>query len=162
MRRMTSLLALAVLLTAGLAVTFTATAGEGHKCTGSAQDCLNGRAAKLAQHGWLGLETAKNDWGGYTVEAVTPESPAADAGFRPGDVLVALNGVALEEKNHEALKQAKSQLGVGKQVRYTVKRDGQKRELTATLAPVPREVLAQWVGEHMLEHHVTTTLAQAN
>ena len=162
MRRMIPLFALALLVTAGLALTLSATAGEGHKCTGSAQECLNAKAAKLAQHGWLGFETEKHASGGYAVKAVTPQSPAYDAGFRPGDVLVALNGVALVEKNHEALKQAKSQLGVGKEVRYTVKRDGQKRELTATLAPVPQQVLAQWVGEHLLEHHVTATLAQAN
>jgi len=141
----------------------TVLAGGGHHdCDASAQDCLNAKAAQYAKHGWLGIETEKNDHGGYTVTAVTEGSPAAEAGFEPGDVLVAMNGISFAKENKEKLYAAKKALGVGKQVTYTVKHDGEKRQVTATLGEVPRTVLAQWIGEHMLEHHVRDVVAQVN
>lgn len=139
-----------------------ALAGGGHDCDASAQDCLNAKAAAYAKHGWLGIETEKNEYGGYTVTSVTEYSPAAEAGFEPGDVLVAMNGISFAKENKEKLYAAKKSLGVGKQVTYTVKRSSGKAQLTATLSEVPRAVLAQWVGEHMLEHHVEGMLAQAH
>lgn len=152
------LAALVVVLVGGTALI----AGEGHyRCDKTAEACLNEKAAHYAQHGWLGIET-EADHGRYVVRAVHDHSPAYKAGFEEGDVLVALNGVELAKENKAALKQAKSALGVGKQIRYTVLRDGVNKDLAATLAPVPRDVLAQWVGEHMLEHHVTVALAQAD
>lgn len=153
------LLAAAVVLVVGSTALI---AGEGHaKCTESADACLNAKAAHYAKHGWLGIETEPNE-GRYVVRAVHNDSPAYKAGFHKGDVSLALNGVALEKENKAALKKAKSELGVGKQIHYTVLRDGEKQKLTATLGKVPQRVLAQWVGEHMLEHHVTVALAQAN
>lgn len=137
-------------------------AGEGHaECTASTEACLNAKAAQYAEHGWLGVET-EADHGRYVVTVVEPDSPGYEAGFQTGDVLLALNGVPLKKENKAALKKAKSMLGVGKEITYTVLRDGSKQTLTATLAPVPHQVLAQWVGQHMLEHHVTVTLAQAD
>lgn len=136
--------------------------GGHHDCDASAQDCLNAKAAQYAKHGWLGIETEKNSYGGYTVTSVSDKSPAAKAGFQPGDVLVAMNGIALKADNKEKLRAAKKSLAVGKRVTYTVKRGGEKRQVTATLGEVPRTVLAQWVGEHMLEHHVRDMVAQAN
>lgn len=101
--------------------------------------------AKLAKKGWLGLDTEKDAAGAAVVTRVAPGSPAEKAGFQKGDVLVAFNGVAIQDGNKEALKQAKAGLGVGKSVSYTVSRAGSTRQLSATLAPVPAEVLAQWV-----------------
>jgi C-terminal processing protease CtpA/Prc len=118
-------------------------------------------AEKMAKYGYLGLEKEKNAQGGYTVTAVAAGSPAAAAGFRAGDVLVAMNGVRLADENKEALYKVKSTLGVGKQVTYTVSRAGRDQQLTATLGTVPREVLAQWVGEHVLDNHSSFAVAAA-
>jgi S1-C subfamily serine protease len=81
------------------------------------------------------------------VTGVAAGSPAESAGFRKGDVLVAFNGIALTEANQEALKKAKTGLSVGSRVTYTVSRAGARSQITATLAEVPREVLAQWEKE---------------
>lgn len=137
-------------------------AGGDHKCDKSAQDCLDKMAAKLQSKGWLGIETEKTESGAYAVAAVTPGSPAAAAGFRAGDVLVALNGVALDSEDKTALKKVKENLAVGSEVRYTVKRAGEKAQLTATLAAVPEAVLAQWIGEHMLDQHSHVRVASAS
>ena len=127
-----------------LALSSAAYAG-GEKCAREAAH--KEKAAKMAAHGWLGLKTDKDAAGAYRVASVAAGSPAAKAGFRAGDVLVALNGVALTEANHEAVKKAKSDCAVGKTVAYTIRRDGAERTLTATLAPVPDAVLAEWMKE---------------
>lgn len=130
-----------------------AVAGEGKECGGKDKAAkvstasADQKAAELAARGWLGLATAKDEAGVVAVEAVEPGSPAEAAGFRAGDVLVAMNGVALTAENKEALKKAKSGLGVGKQVTYTVRRGAETRQIAATLAPVPAEVLARWMAK---------------
>ncbi|HEX9940875.1 MAG TPA: PDZ domain-containing protein [Thermoanaerobaculia bacterium] len=142
MKRKISLLALALIL----ALSSAALAG-GEKCAHESQAAHKEKAAKMAAHGWLGLKTEKDAAGAWRVASVAQGSPAAQAGFRAGDVLVAFNGIALTEANKDAVKKAKYSLGVGKQVAYTVRRDGAERTLTATLAPVPDEVLAEWMKE---------------
>jgi predicted metalloprotease with PDZ domain len=139
MKRTVPLLVLALLLSLSAA----AFAG-GEKC---ARDAAHkAKVAKLSAHGWLGLKTDKAD-GSVKVASVAPNSPAAQAGFRTGDVLVAMNGIALTEANTDALKKAKADLAVGKQVAYTVRRGAAETTLTATLAPVPEAVVAEWIKE---------------
>ena len=117
-------------------------------------------AEKMAAKGWLGFQTESVAGGAYAIKAITAGSPAEKAGFQKGDVLVALNGVKFGEENKDALYKVKSTLGPGKQVSYTVKRGGAEKTVTATLAEVPRTVLAEWLGEHVLEH--TTMVVAAN
>ena len=146
MKRNVSLLALTLTLVLSSAA-FAGGAG-GENCPHEAKAKAHGaKKAELAAKGWLGFKTEKDASGAYRVLSVAPGSPAAEAGFRSGDVLVALNGIALTEANMPAVKKAKSGLGVGKQVAYTIRRDGAESTLTATLGPVPDEVLAEWVKE---------------
>lgn len=161
MKKLVLLVALAVAL-AGAGI---AAAGGGHAHdkakAADAESCLAEKAERMARHGWLGLETDKASGGGYAVSAVAAGSPAEAAGFRTGDVLVAINGVRFAEENQEQVKKVKAGLAVGSEVAYTVVRGGSERRLTATLAPVPREVLARWLGEDVLDHHVTVRVADA-
>ena len=136
MKRTVPLLTLALIL----ALSSLAFAG-GEKC---ARDAAHkAKAAKMAAHGWLGINTDD----AHRITSVAPDSPAAKAGFRAGDVLVALNGVALTDANKEAVMKAKGDCAVGKTVAYTIRRDGAEQTLKATLAPVPAEVLAEWMKE---------------
>ena len=105
-----------------------------------------------AKKGYLGIETEKIGEGRYAVSSIVAGSPAEKAGFQKGDVLVALNGARFGEENKEAVMKAKSALGPGKAATYTVSRAGAEKQLSATLSEVPREVLAKWVGEHVIDH----------
>jgi len=125
-----------------------------HKCKASAQDCLNGMAAQFRDRGWVGIELDMNEETGVmSVTKVEPRSPAYDAGFTEGDVLVALNGVRLDEANKEKVYAAKEKMTAGTTVTYTVARDGQKKDLDVTLGQIPEAVLAKWIGRHMIEGH---------
>jgi predicted metalloprotease with PDZ domain len=144
MKRTVSLL----VLTSVLALAPVAFAGGGKECNHQGKAAHSAKIAEMKSHGYLGIETKKDEASGtYTIAKVAAGSPAEQAGFRTGDVLVALNGVAVRADNKEALKKAKANLAVGKQVTYTVARNGQNQELTATLAPVPEAVLAKWIAE---------------
>lgn len=129
-------------------------AGEYKKCTASTQECLNMMAEKMKKSGWVGVELDTEATGGtgYMVEKVIPGSPAEKAGIQSGDILYALNGVTIAESNKEALKKVRKEWVPGQSVTYTIKRAGADREVTLTLAPMPADVMANWVGQHMLEH----------
>ena len=143
-----------------IALTGTALAGERHvKCTEDTQVCLDRLTAKLKAKGWLGVELDKTDKGWYKVTAVTADSPAQVAGFQAGDMLVALNGVVLSEDNKEALGKVKKGLGPGKAATYTVKRSGAKQQLAVTLSHMPGEMIAEWIGQHMVENHAVAVIA---
>jgi membrane-associated protease RseP (regulator of RpoE activity) len=63
--------------------------------------------------------------------AGAPPTPAAAAGFRPGDEIVAFNGTPVVENNWRALQEAiRAATGT---VTVTVERDGQRLDLTPTL-----------------------------
>jgi C-terminal processing protease CtpA/Prc len=142
-----------------VAVAVPTVAGDKHKCTASTDDCLRKMQDKMETKAWLGIETGETDSGFWAVKKVYLDSPADRAGFEAGDVLIALNGVEMSQKNKEAYKKAAHQLVPGSKATYTVKRDGAKKQLEAQLGTVPREVMAQWVGEHMLDQHAQVRVA---
>jgi len=138
-----------------------ALAGEKkHDCTASTQDCLNKMVTKFKEKGWVGIEYDKADKGDQqTIQKVVPGSPAEQAGLREGDVLLAINGVRFGDEDKEKWAKVKKAWGPGQTITYTVARDGKKSEVAVTLGHVPEEVMAQWIGEHMLQH-ATIAVAQ--
>ena len=155
MKKALTVIGLAVMI----GVVSVAMAGDKHACTASTQECLNKMAAKIQAKGWLGVETDQLESGRWQVTSVYPDSPAEAAGFKKGDVLVAMNGIDLSDENKEALKKAKHALGPGSEVTYLVKRQGGKVKLTAQLGSVPTAVAAEWIGEHMVKDHAEIKLA---
>ena len=124
------------------------------KCTMPIQECIDRMSSSLKTTGWVGIEfddsTVSN--GGYRIEKVIPGSPAEKAGLQPGDVLYALYGVRLAKENSAALAKARREWKPGQSVTYTIKREGVDREITLTLAPMPSDVMARWIGEHLKQH----------
>ena len=144
-------------LALAVAVAVPAVAGEYEKCTADTQTCLNMMVSKLKERGWVGIEMDEED-GKLTILRVEDESPAAEAGLRQGDVLVAMNGIAFKDENEEKLYEAKHAMKVGKNISYTVDRQGcchikgGKTDVEITLAAIPEEIVAKWVGTHMMDH----------
>jgi S1-C subfamily serine protease len=74
---------------------------------------------------------------GVIVLAVQPNSPAAEGGFRAGDVIETMNGAAVQ-----ASKQVQQQVEsaqIGNPLPVTVKRNGQSVNLTVKPAPMPKQ-----------------------
>lgn len=126
-------------------------AGEGERCTASTQDCLNYMKAYMHDRGWVGIEYDEEK---NTVLRVFDNSPAQQVGFRKGDVMVAINGIDINDQNADALEKIKqNEMKPGNRMTYTVARAGMKKNLEVTLVELPDEIIAQWVGRHMLEAH---------
>lgn len=137
--------------------------GDHSKCKASTQDCLNKMVAKLKSSGFVGVELDKNEeTGALTVTRVVPGSPAEEAGIKAGDQLYALNGVVIADENYEngKLEKARKEWKPGQEVTYTIKRGGYDKQVTLTLAPMPADVMAAWIGQHMLEHATTDIAAK--
>ena len=148
-----------VIATAALAVAIAAPALAGSgagKCTQETQVCLN-NFSKSASKGWVGLEYDKSS-ATHAVKRVAPGGPAEAAGFKEGDVLVSLNGVAMTA-DKETLKKAKGEWSVGQTVAYVVKRGDQEVKLDVKLASMPAEVFSAMVGEHMVSNHMAVPTA---
>ncbi len=146
-RRMLVLAALVML------VAIPALAGDGEKCTYKTQDCLDHMAANMQKSGFVGVELEPSEeTDGYVIVRVVSDSPAEGAGLQSGDVLYALEGVVINDENKDSLKAAKKDWKPGQSVTYTIIRDGNDQEVSLTLAPMPADVLAKWIGQHMLEH----------
>jgi C-terminal processing protease CtpA/Prc len=123
-----------------------------HKgCTASKEDCLK-HMEEAKNNGWLGIQYDNTEDGTSVIKSVVKGSPAEKAGFQSGDVLYALNGIEMNETNMAAVKSTWKSLKPGSPVSYTVKRAGEKKELTATLGKMPSDVYETMVAEHMKEH----------
>jgi serine protease Do len=103
------------------------------------------------ERGWLGVsiqpltpELAKS-FGvkgekGILVAEVVPDSPAAKAGFKAGDVVVQFNGKAMEEPRD--LSRAVAMLRPGQPAKVTVWRDGAEQTLGVTVAEAAGDRMA--------------------
>jgi serine protease Do len=72
---------------------------------------------------------------GLVVMEVLPDSPAAKAGLRHGDVLTAINGQEMKSPNQ--FRSAVTRAGAGKEVRLEVLRGKEKKEMDAKLGEAP-------------------------
>jgi S1-C subfamily serine protease len=72
---------------------------------------------------------------GARVLQVIPNSPAEEAGLRPGDRITAVDGEAVNDRN--TLPEVLRRYRPGDTVRLTVIRDGEERTLSVTLGRAP-------------------------
>jgi serine protease Do len=110
-------------------------------------------AQKMKTTGWIGVELDDHPKSGLMeVTKVVPGSPAEAAGIRPGDVFVAADGTDISMSKPDALQKAKTEWKPGTKVVLTIRRDGVDRDVAVEMAPMPADMLARYIGEHMLEH----------
>ena len=131
-----------------------------HKCPYTTQDCLNHMASRLQASGWIGIEYEPAETGIVTVERVVAGSPAEKAGIQAGDVLYSINGVEIRKGNDEAMAKAKIDRRPGQTLHYVIKRHGAAKPIDIVLGQWPADLLAKYIGEHMLEHAEADALAQ--
>jgi serine protease Do len=81
----------------------------------------------------LGLSTVQ----GAIVDQVNTDSPASKAGLEQGDVILKVNGQAIDDSN--SLRNRISALAPGTAVTLDVLRKGETRQMTATLGEMPEQ-----------------------
>jgi len=123
---------------------------DSRKCSYTTQECLNSMAVKMKASGWIGIEYDPEKE--MAITRVVPGSPAEKAGLVAGDRLAALNGIEIRPENEEAIIKARKQWAPGQVVRYTIMRNGAAKQVDITLGEWPADLLARYIGEHMLQH----------
>jgi C-terminal processing protease CtpA/Prc len=127
-----------------------ALAGGDKPCTEPVQTCLDGMVTKLKTTGYIGVEL--DDTKVKTVMLVTKVmagTPAEKAGIKEGDELYAIDGIRFSYEHNEAMNKIKVP---GKEVTVTIKRKGASQDLKMTLGSMPADVMAKYIGEHMMHH----------
>lgn len=97
------------------------------------------RGERAPAMGYLGVSSSDADDGGpgAQVREVQPGSPAAAAGLRPGDVILAVGGQAVNGSGELAA--AMRQRRAGDQVEVSYRRGGEMRTTRATLVARPED-----------------------
>ncbi len=106
-------------------------------------------ATEIMRHGkiqrsWLGIDPQPlfkrlSDEQGVFIAGVLDNSPAAEAGFKPGDLLLRLNGNAINVRFNEQMPdfmELSTSLPIGASVPAVLKRDG--KEINVSIVPVER------------------------
>jgi putative serine protease PepD len=86
---------------------------------------------------YLGVSTTGGTSGGAVVGAATPGGPAAQAGIRAGDVIVAVGGEAIQTPDDVAA--AIQDRRPGERVAVEVRRDGSRQTFDVALAARPEQ-----------------------
>lgn len=81
---------------------------------------------------------------GVLVSDVQENSPAKEAGFERGDIVIEYDGRPIRDVNH--LRNTVAQTEVGKKVKVKVLRDGKEKELTVKIGEQPAELFAAVPG----------------
>lgn len=111
-------------------------AAEAKRVTGILRDIRDGVAR---EQGFLGISLGNRTDGGSgaVIGEVTPDSPAADAGLRVGDIVLEVNDQPIT--GDTSLVAIIRDSAPGDEIDIVVERDGAQRTLTATLATRQRD-----------------------
>jgi C-terminal processing protease CtpA/Prc len=127
---------------------------EKQSCSYEVEDCVQAMKEKFSQRGWVGINMETDEEaGGVVLTWIAPDSPAAEAGLKKGDLLTSLNGIPYTEANEEQLRKEYGSFRPGKTATFGIERNGEAKEIAVTLEPMPEEILARWIGEHVLHAH---------
>jgi len=64
-------------------------------------------------------------------------------------VMLGINGIKFNEKNDKLLSKVKVP---GKKVTVNIRRNGVEKGIELTLVPMPADIMAKYIGEHMMLH----------
>ena len=127
---------------------------EKKHCSYEVEDCVKAMEKEFSQRGWVGINMEPDEEaGGVVLTWIAPDSPAEAAGLKKGDLLTSLNGVPYTEANEGKLKSEYKSFSPGKTVTFGIERNGEAMEITAELESLPEDILAKWIGEHVLHGH---------
>ncbi|ADG69432.1 protease Do [Planctopirus limnophila DSM 3776] len=85
----------------------------------------------------IALKLGANAGEGVVIQMVRPDSPAAKAGLEPGDVVISVNGVKVNDPR--SLQSAVERLDIGKSYPIVAKRQGKELNLSVVAEEMPSD-----------------------
>ena len=129
-----------------LALSIPAFAGGDHCSGGSATASMTSCSGAAHSSAWSGAWLERSANGTVTVADVAKGSPAAKAGLKSGDVVLAVNGYNLSNCAERSACAAKATCQVGSQVIYTVNRTGKSKEIKLKLEKMPADATERFAA----------------
>lgn len=127
---------------------------KGEQCPESAAVCAEAMKKQFSKRGWVGINMDYDkDSHATVISNVVANSPAERAGFKKGDMLRGLNGVEYTEENESLLKEQYGLFRPGSIATFSVERGGKMLDLEVELESIPEAILAQWIGQHVMDYH---------
>jgi len=124
------------------------------QCPETAAACAEAMKEQFSKRGWVGINMDYDKETHATVISnVVANSPAEKAGFKNGDVLRGLNSVDYTEENEMLLKEQYASFSPGSTATFKVERGGKMLDLEVELESIPESILAQWIGQHVMDYH---------
>lgn len=136
---------------------------EPYRCPEEATKCVEQMTKHFRERGWVGINmdwTEEDD--AVRITKVIPGSPAERAGLQAGDILRSLNDIEYNMDNELKLKETYEAARPGRIAKFTVERDGQVIRIDVTMEPIPEAVIAQWIGNHLMEAHAAEASGEEN
>jgi len=147
---MKKMLAASAVTALALGVSVAAFAG-GSSCSGSASAASADAGYSCSAHAtksaaWSGAWLQRSPSGTVTVAEVAKGSPAAKAGLKSGDVVVAVNGYDLSNADARATCASKADCKVGSTVSYMVMRNGSTKNVKLKLEKMPSDATERYAS----------------
>lgn len=124
-----------------------------YNCPEEAAKCAHAMAENWGKRGFVGINMDDKEGGNVVLTKIVEGSPAEAAGLKKGDILRGLNGIDYTEANEEKLGEVYKSFRPGNIATFKVERGGEILDIEVELAPIPKAILAQWIGQHVLEYH---------
>lgn len=122
------------------------------RCTGSPHECEQQIREMLAGRRYLGVKLTETRWG-LEVQSVVPESPAARAGLRVGDRILAVNGKDCSRAKVKDFKKIMNDAKAAGKVTIAVVRAGAITWVYANIDALSKEQIDKIVAAHLRDAH---------
>ena len=114
-----------------------ANCGSHSTATAVTADSYDHCAGKSKSAAWAGAWIQRSNTGTLTVADVAKNSPAAKAGLKNGDIVLAVNGYDLSSTEERELCASKATCSVGSSLTYTVQRGKSTKNIKLKLEKMP-------------------------
>ena len=145
---MTKNLAASAAAVLALTLAVPALAGGAH-CSGQSAAVAGADAScrsKTSTSAWAGAWLRRSASGQLSVAAVAKNSPAARAGLKAGDVVLAVNGSDLSNSKEAATCASRAECNIGSTVAYTVQRGRSTQSIKVKLEKMPADATARFAS----------------
>lgn len=148
LQRISTVVLVAIVAVAGMRA-------EQARCNATPRECDQQIRQMLSGRRFLGM-TVEERKAGLVVKSVVPGSPAAAAGLKPEDRLVAVNDRSLVRASSREFKQILAEARESGRVWMIVARYGAYRKVEAKLEPYTKEQIDKIVSAHLSQNHPST------
>jgi len=146
MNKLLSASAASVLALAIVAPAFAGGANCGSHASATTADMADHCAGKSKNAAWAGAWIQRSQSGTFTVASVAKNSPAAKAGLKEGDVVLAVNGYNLASSEAREQCASHAACNVGSAVTYKVQRGSSTKSIKLKLEKMPSNAVERYAS----------------